>query len=108
MRNKRGWIRVVEAFVAILLITGVLLIVINKGYIGKKDISKQVYDTELSILREIELDDGLRNQILILPLNEVGGVVVTESNLLNVWKKIKERPPEYLECEVNINFSPIN
>src|SRR3989344_493349 len=64
--DKRGWIRVVEAFVAILLIVGVLLFVINKGYIGKKDISKQVYDAEISVLREIELDDNLREEILKL------------------------------------------
>jgi len=107
IKNKRGWIRVVEAFVAILLIVGVLLFVINKGYIGKKDISKQVYDAEISILREIELDDNLRTEILNLPLIEdgvviEGGVVVTETNLPNIYQKIKFRPPEYLECEAKI------
>ena len=39
--NKKAWIRIIEAFVALLLITGVLLIVINKGYIGKEDVSSK-------------------------------------------------------------------
>ena len=49
LQGKRGWIRIVEAFVAILLITGVLLLVMNKGYIGKKDISGQVRDAEWAV-----------------------------------------------------------
>lgn len=101
IKEKRGWIRVVEAFVAILLIAGVLLIVVNKGYIGKKDISKQIYDIEISILREIELNDSLRNEILSLPLGE-DSVIVTEENLPNTYLKIKGRPPEYLECKAKI------
>ena len=100
MKNKRGWIRVVEAFVAVLLITGVLLIIINKGYIGKKDISNKVYDAELSILREIELDDNLRSEILSanpLPINW------GDTNFpVNVKNKIEVRSPEYLECKAKI------
>lgn len=101
MKSRRGWIRVVEAFVAVLLIVGVLLFVINKGYIGKKDISKQIYDSEISILREIELNDILRSEILSLQIDE-NGVMVTNSNLPNVYQKIKNRSPEYLECEGKI------
>ena len=64
MRNKRGWIRIVEAFIAVLLVAGILLFVINKGYIGRRDISQQVYDAQLAVLREIQLNDTLRTQIL--------------------------------------------
>ena len=98
--NKRGWIRVVEAFVAVLLITGVLLIIINKGYIGKKDISNKVYDAELSILREIELNDSLRTEILSAsPLpsewEDIGFPI-------DVKDKIEARSPEYLICVAKI------
>ncbi|MBD3247200.1 hypothetical protein GF378_01110, partial [Candidatus Pacearchaeota archaeon] len=54
-KDKRGWIRIIEAFIAVLLVAGALLIVINQGYIGKADISEQVYEVQLAILREIEL-----------------------------------------------------
>jgi len=102
MKNKRGWIRIVEAFVAVLLITGVLLVVMNKGYIGRTDISEKVYDAELSILREIELDDGLREKVMdidlvLLPLEEGDAEFPPEITL-----KVMERTPDYLDCSVKI------
>jgi len=96
IKNKHGWIRIVEAFVAILLISGALLIVINKGYIGKKDISSKIYEIELSILREIELNNELRNEIL-----EISSLP-TEDIPLNVTNKIESRIPNYLECKTKI------
>ena len=88
LSNKRGWIRIVEAFIAVLLIAGVLLFVINKGYIGKRDISEQVYKVQLAILREIELNSTLRLQILTSE-----DYTVPE----DVRNKISERMPDYLE-----------
>jgi len=72
MKNKRGWIKIVEAFVAVLLIAGVVLIIIDKEYLKKEDISSEVYDTELKILKEIQLNNTLRENILTaspLPVN---------------------------------------
>jgi len=88
--NKRGWIRIVEAFIAVLLIAGVLLIVINKGYVGKEDISESVYKSQVAVLREIELDNTLRQKILDVEL----GAEVPE----DVLDKISNRIPSYLEC----------
>jgi len=99
-KNRHGWIRIIEAFVAILLITGVLLIVINKGYIGKNDISLKVYKVEFSILREIQSDSELRYSILEAvnpPINW------DDDNFpLNVKNKILNRVPNYLNCEAKI------
>lgn len=100
-KNKKGWIRIVEAFVALLLIMGVLLVVINKGYIGKKDISQQVYEVQIGILREVELDDSLRNELLEvanLPADETA-LTTSASNTIN---KIKSRLPDYLDCETKL------
>ncbi|MFQ5531365.1 MAG: hypothetical protein ACE5ES_01990 [Candidatus Nanoarchaeia archaeon] len=91
--NKRGWIRIVEAFVALLLIAGVMLTVINQGYIGKKDITQEIYDVELSILREIELDNNLRNEILGV---DVPSISETPSNVKN---RINQRKPVFLNCD---------
>lgn len=98
-RNKRGWIRIVEAFVAILLVTGVLLILINKEYIGKKDISSKVYKVQLSILREIQSDTGLRKSIL-----ETTAPMEWDNENFppDVKNKIIERMPNYLDCRVMI------
>jgi hypothetical protein len=99
-KNKRGWIKIVEAVTAVLLVTGALLILINQGYFGKSDISSEIYDTQLSILREIQLNDAIRNDILNsspLPVNW------TDSNFPeSVKDKIGERTPNYLECNARL------
>ncbi len=94
IKNRRAWIKIVEAFIAVLLIAGALLFVINQGYIGKRDISAQVYDAQLSVLREIELNSSLRLQILGVTLDPNGhGDSPTQ-----VQDKIDLRMPEYLDC----------
>ena len=97
--EKRGWVKIVEAFIALLLIAGVLLIVIDKGYIAKTDISSKVYDAEISILREIELDDNLREDILDSDLPMYWDNELFPQNLKN---RIDERTPSYLECKAKI------
>ncbi len=97
-KDKRGWIKIVEAFVAILLVAGVLLIVINQGYIGKKDISSQVYDVEVSILREIQLDDALRDEVL----NSGEPPIEWDDFPPNIKDKITDRTPNYLDCGAKI------
>lgn len=92
--NKKGWIKIVEAFIAILLVAGVLLFVINQGYIGKRDISGRVYEAQIAILREIELDDSLRSEILNAESN--GNVPQA------VLDKVEQRKPDYLKCETKI------
>ena len=62
-KNKKGWIRLVEAFIAIILIGGVLSIVIGEGSI-EKNISSEVYNKENLILKKIQLNDALRASVL--------------------------------------------
>jgi hypothetical protein len=64
LNQKRGWIRIVEAFVAIMLIMGVALVVISQGYFSSGDTSEKIYDAQKAVLRQIELDDSLRESIL--------------------------------------------
>jgi len=103
MKNKRGWIRIVEAFVAVLLVTGVVLVIIDRGYIEKEDISTKVYKAQLSILREVESDDCLREDILNVEELPVSWENFNEeNNLLDVKERILKRVPNYLECEARI------
>lgn len=98
--NKRGWIKIVEAFVAILLVAVVLLIVVNKTGIGQKDISEQIHEVELSILREVQLNDSLRGKITKLEPE----VIYWEDELFpaEVKVKINSRIPNYLNCKASI------
>lgn len=99
MKNYKGWIKILEAFIAILLVSTVLLIVITQGYLGEKDISSQVYDIEIAILREIQLNDTLRDDVLdIVPPIEWGNSTFPQG----IKDKINSRVPSYLECNAKI------
>lgn len=100
MREKRGWIRVVEAFVAVLLITGIALIILDKGQIRKDDPSKKIYEDETLLLQKIQQDDSLRTKILnvsFLPVNSSA-----PGFPIDVENKILFEKPNYLDCEANI------
>ena len=101
-KNHRAWIRIVEAFVAILLITGVLLIVVNKEHIKKKDISSEIYKIEASILKEIQLNSSLRSDILNVEPLPVKWTDFDSRGLNNLKSKIISRLPNYLDCEAKI------
>ena len=102
MKNKKGWIRIVEAFVAILLIAGVLLMIIDSGSINRNDMSSQIYDVEISILKEIQLDNVLREEILSLSDGDLP-VNWRDANFpANVKIKLEDRIPNYLDCEASI------
>ena len=98
--NKRGWIKIVEAFVSVLLIAGVLLYMINQGYIGKSDISEQVYQAQISVLREIELNNEMRAEILSVSEDNlpVKWENFTDYYLEDIKSKIEDRIPDYLKC----------
>ncbi len=93
MIEKRGWIKIVEAFVAILLITGILLTIINKGYVEREDISQEVYDMEIGILREIQLDSVLRQDILDSGFGDAPQ---------SVQDKVNEKKSSYLDCDSQV------
>ena len=101
-KEKKGWIRVVESFVAILLITGVVLVILNQGYGSKKNISVKVYDVELSILREIQYNDTLRGDILNVTLLPVEWDDFESKGLTDVKELIIDRIFDYLNCEAKV------
>ncbi len=97
INNKKGWIEIVEAFVAVMLVAGVVLILLNKGYFKGTDISDSVYKTELSIIREIQTNITLRTSIINVP--EPLPVAWEDARFpSNVKNKIIERTPDSLEC----------
>lgn len=98
-KNKRGWIRIVESFVAILLITGVVFVVIEQDKKRGEDTSSIAYASMISVLRDIELNNNLRSEI----------VGIQGSNLPVEWDefgvsapqteaRIIEKTPNYIEC----------
>jgi len=92
--EKRGWVRIVEAVVAILIITGIALTIFGNGYLRKSDESADIYEIEKIILREIELDDSLRADIL--------GATIEGDVPQSISNKIDEKTPNYLDCASKI------
>jgi hypothetical protein len=72
VNNKRGWIRILEATVAVLIISSVLIIVYS-GQPKRADISNEVSDLQKKILRDISSNSNLRSDVIngnYIPLEE--------------------------------------
>ena len=98
VKGKKGWIRIVEASIAVLFIAGVVLVVINNNELdGNDDVSLKILDAEISVLREIQLNSSLRAEVLSdslsLPI-ESGEPGFPEK----VREKIDSKTPGYLIC----------
>jgi len=104
MKNKKGWIRIVEAMVSILLIAGFLILLINNPGKVEKDVSTKVYATENAILREVQLNSTYRTYIL-----GIGETSVEFENFnINLKNHITSRVPEYLNCTSKLCDFDIN
>ncbi len=103
-KNRKGWIKIVEAFTAILLVSGVLIVILGNIKTESQDTSLQVYDSEYSILRDTQLDSSLRDSILAV---SDGNLPVEWENFetagLNAVKtNIESQIPSYLECKAKL------
>lgn len=102
IKYKHGWIRLIEVFVAILLLTGVLLIVVDRNNPSKESsASLEISKKEISILRDIELNDTLRTEILnaqSLPVEWNN----FSSGLPNVKNRIEYLTPPNFKCGAKI------
>lgn len=62
-KNKKAWLRILEAFIAIILITGVLLVLYTRT-IKKPAIGEEIYKFQKNILDEIASMPTLREDVL--------------------------------------------
>jgi hypothetical protein len=103
IKNKGGWIKVVEAFTAVLLIGGVLILILNQNNeVNSGDISSKIYDDEKAILRAVELDDALRTSILGISDSSLPLIMNDTGFPQNVKAKIEQKNPGYLICDAKI------
>ena len=86
--EKKAWIRIVEAVLAILIIASVSMYLYNKQA-KKPDIEEAVYSLQKSLLNEISTNDEFREQILNNNKTQIDGF-------------ISERMPENLNFRTKI------
>ena len=62
-KSKKGWLRIVEAVIAALLVMSVLLVLVSKQYsmVNEKE---KVEDLERSILDQVIEDPNIRTEVL--------------------------------------------
>jgi len=110
MKNKRGWLRVAEAFIGIVIITSVLIVVISQHPRG--DSEEEIYKMERIILRQISLNDTMRQEVLDYNLtyldNLLDDIVKGEIEIKNneiiedLSTFIRSINPPYWEYEIKI------
>lgn len=100
IRNRRGWVKVLEVFVSIILVMGVIFFILNRG--GGGNVSTDAYEMELSILKKVQLNDSLRGTILDEGSLPVNWSSFDSGELLKIKQVINEGKIDSFECESRI------
>ncbi len=96
-KNKKGWIKVSEAFLAILLIAAVVILVTGNSSVREGDTKERISDSQILILRDIEINKTLRQDII-----DTNGEIDWEDFPSSVKGRIEEKKPAWLECVAKI------
>ncbi len=62
-KNKKAWLRIVEAVIAVLIVASVLLIVLSRQS-PKQDKSEEIYEKQRAILNQISQNITLRGYVI--------------------------------------------
>jgi len=73
-KDIKAWLRIVEAFIAILIIIGIVLTILSKQSPGA-NISESVYEKQRNILNIISKNNGLRVYVLAGNNVEINNVI---------------------------------
>ena len=95
--NKKGWIKIVEAFIAILLLIGVSLFLYGGSSDKEKKDSSEIYKIQRTILESIQNNEKIRSEIVNL----------TEEEIPVKWENFQEKDLEDLK-ELIISMTPAN
>ena len=100
MKNKKAWIKIMEAFISILFIILVISSIFYKQNLKEQDLSSQIKEKEFEILHLIETNESLRQEIL--NVSEVQ-TEINDENFPNVTKNyFNNQTPNALECSLKI------
>lgn len=87
MNGKRGWIRVAEAFTAVLIVLSVLILMSTRA--PRPDVASNIHEAQRYVLEQISNNDSLRADIL-------------NNDTDNVNLFVKNALPTYLNFTVRV------
>lgn len=103
IKNNKGWVKIVEASIALMLIAGILAsVMIERTSVVKEEVSSVVFSKQNSILREIQLNNSLRAEILDATNLPVNWENFSSSGLVNVKNAINIHTQDYLICQAKL------
>ena len=100
--NKRGWIKIVEVSIVVLLIVSTLLIVLNQTPKNVEEENSKISSEVNFILKEIQMNQTLRKEILDASPLPIVWDYFNLKDLGNVKETILRITPAYLSCEAQI------
>jgi len=102
-KNKRGWVRLLEAFIAIVLLTSVLVVVSKTNSSPRNELQERISIIQTSIIRDIQLNEELRAAILSVNVADpVEWEDFETSGLSGVKERIEKLAPKDMECSAQI------
>ena len=93
MNNKKAWLRIAEAFIAILIVASVLIAIVLK--VPRESKTENIHEIQRHILTQISLNETLRGEILL-----DSDTTNNAENKLN--ESINSIKPVYLDFEIRI------
>ena len=74
-KNTKAWVRIVEAFIAVLIITGAVLVILSRENKTDNSSSSKIYEKQMNILNIIAKNESLRQKIIIGENQEVDNAI---------------------------------
>lgn len=98
-KNKKGWMKLVEAFFGILLIISIMGLIVESQYAREQKTANNVYEREKIILRDMQLNQTLRTEIL----GARDQVITYDLDFPEqIEDHINEGTPSHLDCVAKI------
>ncbi|MEK6884335.1 MAG: hypothetical protein AABY22_32185 [Nanoarchaeota archaeon] len=99
--NKRGIIKIIEAFIAVLLVAGVLLFVVSKNSSVLETRQERIEEIQKSILQDISQNNDYRNAILGITAEQELSQT-SAGKLGEIWLSVDNQIPDELEFKIKI------
>ena len=75
VKNKQGWIRILEATIAVLMVSGIMITVYSRHIDNSAGPGDYIYSIQKQILKDISSRNDLRNYVLTDNLEELDNYV---------------------------------